>query len=570
MDRDELLRRLSGFEGIDFEVKAAIGGVPDDAYKTVSAFANTSGGWLVFGVSERRGSYTVTGVSDPDRMQNDFVTACRSPEKFSRPVDILPRLLTIEGATVLCFRVPSASRFDKPVRVRSRKTWESYVRIGSADHLCSLEEEARFLRDASLESFDDQPANGATIEDLSPRAIRWFRGLLAERRPERASLELDDTSWLSEAGLMREGGTPTHAAILLFGRDRALARLKPAGVLDLRIVDETWMEGSPEHRWDDRELYEDNLVGTLRGAFEQLTRRLPQPFALDVESGRTAARSPDFVSMREALVNLLIHQDYADRNRTARVLWFHDRVIFENPGDSFVPVAAMLDGGVSQLRNPLLARMLRQAGFAEQAGTGIMAIVRAWRSTRRRPPRFDNDPGRKQFSLTLPWEPLVGPETADWLWRLGLGTDEDAGRLLAVARSAPVLTWVDARLTTGMAQSRLAALIARLVSEGRLAPAEDHPEEAWVLAHGGADSSSRAEPLSAGQEAPAADVRARELHAIIEARPGLRLPDLVEATGWSAATVKRALAALRAQGRVIFEGAPKTGGYRIPKGARTR
>lgn len=570
MDRDELLRRLSGLEGVDFEVKAAAGGIPDDAYKTVSAFANTSGGWLVFGVSERRGTYAVTGVYDPDRMQNDFVTACRSPEKFTRPVDVLPRMLTVKGLTVLCFRVPPAARFDKPIRVRSRKTWESYVRIGSADHLCSLEEEARFLRDASLESFDDQPAAGATIEDLSPRAIRWLRGLLAERRPERASPDLDDAAWLSEAGLLREGGTPSIAAVLLFGRDRALARLKPAGVLDLRVIDDAWIEGSPEHRWDDRELFEDNLVGTLRAAFERLSRRLPQPFALDLESGRSAARSPDFVSMREALVNLLIHQDYADRNRTARVLWYRDRIIFENPGDSFVPLAAMLDGGVSQLRNPLLARMLRQAGFAEQAGTGIMAIVRAWRSARRGPPRIDNDPGRKQFSLILPWEPLVGPEVAGWLRRLGYGPDEDAGRLLVVARERPLLRWVDARLTTGMAPHRLAALIARLVTDGKLAPAEGHPEEAWVLAQEGADSGAPGEPLSASPEPPATEIRAQDLRAIIGARPGLRLPDLVEATGWSAASVKRALAILRQRSELVFEGSPRTGGYRIPKAPSTR
>jgi predicted HTH transcriptional regulator len=50
MNQDELLARLNGFEWNDFECKRAQRGVPDDAYKTVSAFANTAGGWLVFGV----------------------------------------------------------------------------------------------------------------------------------------------------------------------------------------------------------------------------------------------------------------------------------------------------------------------------------------------------------------------------------------------------------------------------------------------------------------------------------------------------------------------------------------
>ena len=44
MTEDELLSRLNAFEWGDFECKRAQRGVPDDAYKTVSAFANTAGG----------------------------------------------------------------------------------------------------------------------------------------------------------------------------------------------------------------------------------------------------------------------------------------------------------------------------------------------------------------------------------------------------------------------------------------------------------------------------------------------------------------------------------------------
>ena len=46
----------------DFECKKALRSVPEDAYKTVSAFANTAGGWLVFGISEINGRMDITGV----------------------------------------------------------------------------------------------------------------------------------------------------------------------------------------------------------------------------------------------------------------------------------------------------------------------------------------------------------------------------------------------------------------------------------------------------------------------------------------------------------------------------
>ena len=47
MNQDDLLARLNGFEWNDFECKRAQRGVPDDAYKTVSAFANTLGYYKV-------------------------------------------------------------------------------------------------------------------------------------------------------------------------------------------------------------------------------------------------------------------------------------------------------------------------------------------------------------------------------------------------------------------------------------------------------------------------------------------------------------------------------------------
>lgn len=127
MDRQTLIERLRGIEWDDFEVKEATGGLPKNAYETVSAFANTSGGWIVFGVKESKPGFEVVGVPDPDAMQNDFLGACRSAEKFSRPVEVRPHHFSLDGSSVLAFYVAPARRFDKPVRVRIDKGWHTYV-----------------------------------------------------------------------------------------------------------------------------------------------------------------------------------------------------------------------------------------------------------------------------------------------------------------------------------------------------------------------------------------------------------------------------------------------------------
>ncbi len=52
--KEELLARLNDIEWNDFEVKEASGGLPKSMWKTVSAFSNTEGGWIILGVKEKK------------------------------------------------------------------------------------------------------------------------------------------------------------------------------------------------------------------------------------------------------------------------------------------------------------------------------------------------------------------------------------------------------------------------------------------------------------------------------------------------------------------------------------
>ncbi len=47
MTKEELLQRLTDIEWDDFEVKEAQNKMPNNVWETVSAFSNTSGGWIV-------------------------------------------------------------------------------------------------------------------------------------------------------------------------------------------------------------------------------------------------------------------------------------------------------------------------------------------------------------------------------------------------------------------------------------------------------------------------------------------------------------------------------------------
>jgi len=48
---------------------------------------------------------------------------------------------------------------------------------------------------------------------------------------------------------------------------------------------------------------------------------------------------------------------------------------------------------------------------------------------------------------------------------------------------------------------------------------------------------------------------------LVRSRPGLRVPQLAAELNWTTRTAKRTLLSLKEQGLVVFNGAPKTGGY---------
>ena len=58
MTKQELQNKLQDIEWEDFEVKLAIGGVSKSVWESVSAFSNTAGGWLIFGIEEKNGIWS--------------------------------------------------------------------------------------------------------------------------------------------------------------------------------------------------------------------------------------------------------------------------------------------------------------------------------------------------------------------------------------------------------------------------------------------------------------------------------------------------------------------------------
>ena len=477
MDRDELIERLQGYEWNDVEFKQAQRGVPVAAYETVSAFSNTGGGWLVFGVRDGAGGFEIVGVLEVDKVQNDFLSVLRSGQKLNRVIAAKERLIEGDGKALLVFHIPEARRQDKPVYLGG-DIRKSFIRRGASDERCTLAEIERLLRDAADERYD-----GGTV-DLDPErcvdneSLRWYRKLFDDRNPGHDET-LSHMEFLHHWGLVVEAGgrlVPTHAAILLFGTAPAFRQLLPRPVVDWQLSRGNWSEELADERWVDRLVIESNLVETWKAILDRYLQRAEKPFSINAETLQREDRPPDYIAFREAAINLLMHQDYAT------IRFFDDRAQLWNPGDAYASTDELLEPGERDVRNPRIVAAFRRIGLSEQAGTGMRAIFGNWRRLGRVPPIVDNDRTRKAFQLTLLKEELLSEEQSLFQASLGVRLNEVEAKSFAFACREGRLRLRDVRAVTGLSGPDSRAVLERLAVQSLVSPLAGAGTPVFVVA----------------------------------------------------------------------------------------
>lgn len=121
LSKEELIQKLGDIEWEDFEVKEAKSDVPKSSLETVSAFSNTSGGWLVFGVKKEGKYYDIEGVESPEKTEQDFISVLRNGLKFNKKLEVKCQKYNFGEKTVLAFYIHASE--NKPVFYDNVKNW---------------------------------------------------------------------------------------------------------------------------------------------------------------------------------------------------------------------------------------------------------------------------------------------------------------------------------------------------------------------------------------------------------------------------------------------------------------
>jgi ATP-dependent DNA helicase RecG len=367
MDREDLLTLVTEIESDRVERTVSLTDT-DKFSKAVCAFSNDM-------PNHRRAGYLFVGVRDDGQISGAQITdqllqnlaALRSDGNIQPlPVINVQRLTTPTGDVAVIEVLPSDL---PPVRYKG----QVWIRVGPRRAIAS-ESEERILterRVASARTWDARPSQDASLEDLALDlfAVGYRPFAVAPEAIEQNHRSLpEQLAALRFYDLIRD--RPTHAAILLFGKDPL--SFVPGAYLQYVRYEGLTLADEPSR---DRR-FSGDLLSVLRG-LDQLAEDVSdtRPVPAQGLSERLAYSYPPR-ALHEVFVNAVIHRNYESSTAPVLINHFQDRIELQSPGGLYGDLTPEQFPRGTSYRNPVLAEAARTLGFVNRYGRGI-AIVQA-------------------------------------------------------------------------------------------------------------------------------------------------------------------------------------------------
>ena len=372
MTKEELITHLQDIEWDDFEAKQAQNKVPANVWETVSAFSNTSGGWIVFGIRQDGMKFEVQGVTDGEHIESDFLNTLRGGQKMSCKIFPDAHKYSIDGKTVLAFHIPSSP--DKPVYFGGTVN-NTFIRSGSGDRRATNEEIAAMYRDQMFGVKSEQFIDGSSLDDLSMDALHDYRAYLASVKSRQAFETASDDEFCRMTNIADREGRLSYAGLMMFGKGHRVTAYIPTFCVDyIEIPGNSIQEA--DLRYTYRIPEQENIWNAYRIISRRLLTIVDVPFKMDSE-GRNVGDTSQYLILREALANFLMHADQFNTLRSC-IHVYTNRIEFVNGGSIPVNLKEIEGRAYTNPRNPTVARLFRFADIAENVGFGLNTL-RSWK-----------------------------------------------------------------------------------------------------------------------------------------------------------------------------------------------
>lgn len=377
--------KLSDYEkaettNIDFKLELEIR-KPKSWLKSVSAFANTKGGVILFGVDDK----THEGIG----VENICEVTEKISELINSKIEPLPRY------EINCFEENGKDFIElqigdgpiTPYFYVSDGRKEAYIRSGNQSVIAPAHILQNLILKGKNITYDSLPTE-YNIDDFS---FTLLKATLKEKTGKEFNSDRDYIS----LGLVDKKGNLTNAALLLSDQ---------GGLKQSKVVCTRWnglVKGSiKEDALDDKE-YTGSLINLLENADLFIKNNSKSSWKIK-GMDRVEYEEYPITARREAIVNALIHRDYQMLGSEIHIDMYDDRIEIVSPGGMIdgTQIQNLEIGKVpSMRRNTIISDIFSRLHFMDRRGSGLSRIVESYNDYIEKP-RFLSD--ESSFTVIFP------------------------------------------------------------------------------------------------------------------------------------------------------------------------
>lgn len=361
--------------------------------KTVVAYANGDGGYLVFGVEDNE--HKITGIPE-DKLFTEMDALSNVIRDSCEPA-IIPDISIGEAEGKQLILVEISAGMQKPYYLKADGMREgTYVRVAGTTRLASQGELRGLILEGEGKSQDSiviesEPLSEQNIKALCRRltaAARKNAGTPAEKKAVRPISQATLQSW----GIIvqkEDKFYPTYAYNVLCGIPI------PDTIYGIQCA---VFKGRARSVFVDRKTYEGPIDKIINEAYDFVLRSIRLGANIQGMAREDVYEFP-IESIREMISNAVAHRSYLESGYV-QVALYDDRLEVTSPG--MLPAGMTIEkakGDFFKIRNICLANALSYMNIIENWGSGIPRIIESCLDYGLQEPDFLNADG--DFRVTL-------------------------------------------------------------------------------------------------------------------------------------------------------------------------
>ena len=294
--------------------------------------------------------------------------------------------------------------------------------------------------------FELLPYHRASKQDLDESTVQYF----FNHRKNQAKVKYTEELLFAYSLLVAEHSNiyPTHLALLLFGK-------QPQKFFTEAMIICSHFKGTSGRE----AIASVDCEGTLFHQFDQayafILSRLYKSFKIKGPKREEELEIPE-VAIREALLNALVHRNYHIKAPT-KIAIYENRVEIFSPGSFAGPFNPLnLKTGITCLRNPVICKIFREAGYIEKLGSGLIAIFESYQKKELADPQIID--GENYVKVILPRKPLKKSKEKPQL----------EGELASLFAQAEEISITDVQTTLGVSRATASRKMRAWVKKGKV------------------------------------------------------------------------------------------------------